>query len=274
LSLGVLIYFIHHTAASIQVANLVARVGESLEKGIDKLYPQKAFFPERLGRGPSEETEPGLPGGFEEEAASLRADRSGYLQTVDEDGLLETATEHDLVISLERRPGDFIVKSKVLVRVWPGERLDEALFGEFKDKFAIGVHRSQEQDLGFLFEELVEVALRALSTGIDDPLTAVMCLDRIGAALAQLAAREIPSPYRHDEAGKLRVIAPPLTFAEAVKLTLAPIRRHGADDAMVLAHLLKTVEEIAEFVGKPRDREVLLAEAALVVRSARKNLQE
>jgi uncharacterized membrane protein len=53
LSLGVLIYFIHHTAASIQVANLVARVGESLEKGIDKLYPQKAFFPERLGRGPS-----------------------------------------------------------------------------------------------------------------------------------------------------------------------------------------------------------------------------
>lgn len=272
-NLGMLIFFIHHTATSIQISHLIAKVGASLEKSIDELYPDALFFPEGLGHEPPRE-EVRLPERFMDEAWAVRASKNGYLRSVDEQGLMAFASENDLLLYLKYRPGDFVIKGKPLVWVWSSGELKDERENELRNKFALGIYRTQEQDLQLLFEELVEVALRSLSTGIDDPLTTVMCLDHIAAALARLAERDIPSPYRSDEAGKLRVVSPTLTFPKVVRLALSPIRRHGEDDLMVSLHLLRVIEGVAEFVGRQEDREALLGEAVQVRRGAQRTFME
>lgn len=265
LSLGVLIYFIHHAAASIQISSILAGVGKEMESNIAQ------FFPERIGEEPPEETAPRLPRGFTREAAPLSTLKSGYLQTVDEDGLYELAREHDLLLSLNYRPGDFVVEGGELVKLWPGERLTDALKTAIRNKFIIGDYRTQGQDLGFLFDQLVEVAARALSPGINDPFTALLCIDRIGAGLAFMTERKIPSAYRYDS-GKLRVIAVPVSFEDAVSRSFGPIRRYGAGSLLIILALFRVIEMVARRTTTAANRQVLLTEAGRVRDDAHQGL--
>ncbi len=271
-SLGVLIYFIHHTAAKIQVDNLLASIGRDLEKTIAKTYPEKPFFPAGMGQEPLA-PKAGLPEDFEEQAVRLRAKTNGYLQTADE-GLVALAAHHDLVFYLERQPGYFVVRVKTLLRAWPEKRLDKALLEDIASKLVIGAYRSQAQDLAFLFDQLVEVALLALSPGVNEPYTAVLCIDRIEAALCMLAERQAPSAYRYDDEAKLRLVALPVSFSQAVLMTLAAIRRDASNSFMVTLRLLRAIETVGEFTSSEENRQVLLEEALSIRGSAQAALGE
>ena len=109
------------------------------------------------------------------------------------------AVEHDLVVRIGRRPGKFVIDGGELARVWPGDRLDDALAAAVRGAFYIGPQRNLTQDVEFAIDQLVEVAVRALSPGVNDPFTAIACVDRLGEALCALAGREVPSPYRYDD---------------------------------------------------------------------------
>jgi uncharacterized membrane protein len=267
ISICVLIFFIHHLASSLQVSQLLHGVATELERTIDRTYPKRRLHPEGMGRG-SARPEGAPEGVFETDAECVRSNRSGYLEAVDSGGIVRLAKAHDVVVSLDRQPGAFVVAGGVIMRVHPAARLDEDLANDLRRAVALGPTRSPVQDPAFLFEELVEVSLRALSSGIDDPTTAEVAIDRIGAALARLASRELPSPYRLDDDGRLRVIAPPLSFPDAVEISLARIRRHGSDDVDVAVRLLEAMRRVAEFLSREGDRRALLDEADRVLESA------
>lgn len=261
--LGMFIYFIHHTAESIQVSYMLTQVSRKLRKRIlhDRPAPP---YPAPLGHGPGPaQAEPALPPDFRELSLPLAAARGDYLRSIEEDRLLRTADDAELVIELCRRPGDFVLQGSPLAYVYPGSRL-ASLEDELGACFNLGTRRGPLQDLEFLFDELTEVALRALPPSTNDPYTAMHCADRIADNLSLLASREPPSPYRFGESGKLRVVAPGLEPAALVPHLFGPIRAYGASDFMLLDHLLETFGDMAALVPDASFRGALRSEAERV----------
>ena len=271
LSLGVLIYFIHHVSASIQVTHLITAVSHDLLRAIDRL------FPETLGHGASEpprsqHTPP--PEACGRETRTVHASRSGYVQAIDSDGLMQLATAHDLRLHVTHRPGHFVVQGTALVTVWSGGPVDASPAEQIQNTFILGAERTLTQDVEFAVDQLVEVAVRALSPGINDPFTAMACVDRLGEALCRLAERVLPSPDRYDAHGTLRVIADPITFAELTDAAFTKIRQYGRSSAAVTIRLLETLAVIAAHTSRPEDRAALHHHTLLIARGAQQAFPE
>ena len=241
ISLGVLIYFIHHTAESIQADNLIAKVSQELDKAIDRLFPIELGQESPEPRRRFEE----IPANFDLEAYPILATSSGYLQEIDNDYLMQLATQNNLLLRLKSRPGKFVVQGTELVRVWPGNSINKKLTKEFNDAFICGAQRTELQDVEFPLHQVVEIAVRALSPGINDPYTAIRCVDQITAVLCHLAKKDIPSPYRYDSDNRLRIIAEPVTFAGMTDTAFNQIRQYGRSSAAVTIRLLEVIAIIS-----------------------------
>jgi len=160
------------------------------------------------------------------------------------------------------------------VTVWPGDRVTEPLEERINAAFIVGPPRTAAQDNEFAIQHHVEIAVRALSPGINDPFTAITCVDRLGSALRRLAQREMPSPFRLDEQDRLRVVVPAVTFPEIVDASFGPIRQYARSSAVVTIRLLETIGVIAGATHRPADRAALLRQAEMIVRGARQALPE
>lgn len=271
ISLGVLIYFIHHVCVSIQVDEVIARVGRELMHGIDRLFPEHLGQPEPQPAVAS--NAPSLSA-FEAESRPVGADGDGYLQRIDTDALMALASQEDLLLRLEHRPGHYVVKGRPLVTVWPGKRATNELAARINAVFVLGNQRTATQDIEFPVEQLVEIAARALSPGINDPFTAIACLDRLGSALCRLAQQDMPSPCRFDAQGRLRMLAPGSTFQGIVDAAFNQIRQYAGPSAAVSIRLLETITLIAAAARRPQDRAALRRHAVMIVRCARRSLPE
>ena len=271
-SIGVLIYFIHHVSISIQADEVVARVGRELEDGIGRLFPGQLGKPGSEASKASSESE--LPSAFEREARPVGALEDGYLQLIDADTLMALASEKDLLLRLERRPGHYLVKGQALLMVWPGERVTEALVGQLNDAFVLGNQRTATQDVEFSFRQLVEIAVRALSPGINDPFTAIACVDRMGSALSRLAQREMPSPLRLDPEGRLRLVAHGSTFAGIVDTAFNQIRQNARSNPAVAIRMLDAIAQIAGQMQDTQHAACLQRHADMIVRAARESVPE
>jgi len=264
-SIGVLIYFIHHVAIAIQATQVIAAVNQELHEAIDRLWP------EQLGQEPLNPTasaELGMPPDREGDAVSVAARASGYVDSISDDALLRLAHERDLVVRLTRRPGHFVVQGNPLALVWPGDRVDDELRKLVNDVFALSPHRTPFQDVEFALDQLVEIAVRALSPGINDPFTAMSCIDRLGEALCRLCQRSVPSPYRYDEEKRLRVITYPLTFGSIADSAFNQIRQYGRSSPAVLIRMLETLTNIANHAGREDERLALARHANLIHRAS------
>ena len=263
-SIAVLIYFIHHVAVSIQTDEVVARVARELFEGIERL------FPTQIGRGSDPASPPApmaaLAPGFNGEAVPVAAAEDGYVQIVDAHALMALAVESDAVIRLQVRPGDYVIRGQTLALVAPAG--DDALAARLNRAFVLGNQRTSGQDPEFAILQLVEIALRALSPGINDPFTAVTCVDRLASALCRLARREMPSALREDETGVLRVIVPALSFADLVDASFNQIRQHARRDAAVTLRLLEAIASVAGTVLTSQDRASLRRHAQMIVSGA------
>jgi uncharacterized membrane protein len=264
-AIGVLIYFIHHIARSIQAPNVIATAAGELDGAIKRL------FPEMIGEGEDEpETPPAgqaVPQGFERGSGPIAATRSGYLVAVDGDRLLTIAGEHDVIVRLDRRPGQFVVEGQNLVTVWPKNRITPDLSERICGAFLFGNERTPSQDVGFAFSQVVEIAVRALSPSLNDPFTAITCIDRLSAGLCMLAQRRTPSPFRFDDQQKLRVIAEPDAFPEMADIAFNQIRQYGASSVAVMSRMLEAIRTVATCAGTHEQRLVLLRHAEMVHRT-------
>jgi uncharacterized membrane protein len=271
LSLGVLIYFIHSVSESIQAQNIIARVRNDLDKTMDRIFPQKLDHEEDLPRRPIKR-DYDIPTTCDREVCQVKSESSGYLQAVDEDALMQIAIEENLLIHLGYRPGNFITRGSILVTVWPGEKADEKLSKKVNAVFIVGAERTLEQDVEFAVSQLVEIAVRALSPGINDPITAITCIDWLGASLCQLANRKMPSAHRYDEDNRLRVICKPFAFEGMVDAAFNMIRQNSQSVAAVSIHLLETIATVAAQTIRKEDRAALLRHAAMVAHGCKETL--
>ncbi|MCA1991319.1 MAG: DUF2254 domain-containing protein [Coleofasciculus sp. S288] len=270
-SIGVLIYFIHHASTSIQVWHVIGEVAKDLDHAIDRIFPRT--IGQRLLE-PKQRWVEEIPVGFDEEAFPILATGNGYLQAIDNEQLMKIAKSEDLLLRLEQCPGKFIVQGSEIVKVFPGERVNEKLAKQINEAFILGLERTEHQDVEFSINQLVEIALRAISPSINDPFTAIRCIDQLSAGLCRLAERDFPSPYRYDDENNLRVIADPVTFAELLDKAFNQIRQYGQKDVAVIIRLLDAIALIATRTHRKKDRAALRRHAEMIKRSSDEAISE
>jgi uncharacterized membrane protein len=233
--IGVLIFFIHHVAVSIQASTILHNIGQDTAEAIDRLFPQELGTP-----APPDAGEVRLPDLWH----PVPAPRRGYVASIDTDTLLHAACEGDRVVRLRVSVGDYVSQDDPLLEVAGEPPPSGAECGRLRGCIDISRQRTVEQDPGYGLQQLVDVALRALSPGINDPTTAAMCVDQIGSLLARLARRRVPEPHRF-HAGQLRVIAPAPDFGAMCDLALRPVVQQARLDLQVIGRVLDAVEGIA-----------------------------
>jgi uncharacterized membrane protein len=253
LAIGVLVYFIHHISDSVQVWTLARQVRTDLLSTVDRLYP------EQIGRDSRDvddaDAEQDTPRTLDVDGAPLAARETGYVEGIDHGGLLALAGKHDLVVSLRIRPGHHTIEGTTLAVVWPKSRLDDDLLKEIREAVRIGQARTPHEDVEFSVLLLEEMAVRALSPSTNDPYTAINALDDLSAGLVRLAGRCTPSPYRYDEEGHLRVVAPRIELTDLLDHLLDAMRLYAIEHPSVLHRTLDLVEQIGAASGQPAVRE-------------------
>jgi uncharacterized membrane protein len=239
LSLGILIYFIHHVASSIRLETVLGHLADEARRSTDALYP------EQIGEGPSDDELGRIRLPDFSVGAQARAKRAGYVQRLDETGLMSAAVAHDLVLRVLARPGRFVVEGQPLLDVVPAERASDETLAAIVAAVVLGDERTHTHDLQFSIDRMVEIAQRALSPGVNDPATALYCIDRLREALLRLAGRPLPSSLRLDENGHPRLLAERVTLEDIAIPALASVARYGAGDARVARALLDLAVELA-----------------------------
>jgi len=258
--LAVLIYFIHHTANSIRIETLLASLAAETAATIDRL------FPEKLGHGETERlvVMPNFVAG-----QIVRPRTSGYVQSVDGATLLRLASELDLVVEIVARPGTFVTERAPLLRVLSTESLHEDEFDALRATLIVGIERTPYQDLDFTIRRIVEITQRALSAGINDPTTALYCIDRLREALERLADRPTPSGFRHDDEGRLRVVATPVSFEAVADGAFRAVSHYAGSDPDLRAALLSAVDAVIAAARKKEHERLVVLRSRLLEGPAR-----
>ena len=269
LSLGWLVYFIHHVADSIQADTVIAGVAADLTHALERQYPQLAADDRAAAA-----TQPVPADVISQPAAPIPAGRGGYIQAIDTQALLGLAREHDLVIEILRRPGHFVIVDRPLMRAWPAARVSEAVIEAAVPKVVLGPKRTPTQDLEFSIDALVEIALRALSPGINDPRTAMTCIDRLAEALAHFMRIRSRPPLLHDEDGALRLILHPTTFDGAIDAAFNQIRQAADGHVAVLIRLIGVLTQLAEITVSEEQRSAVARHGDMVRRASRRSIVE
>ncbi len=270
LNIYLLIAFIHHVAVSIQAENLIAGVHTKLQKSIHNLFPGE------LGV----ELENDHEKLFQERKEELRiesyvlSDRSGYLQTINQKDILKLSVQHNLLLNIRHRQGEFVINNSELVCIHSAKAISEKLRNKIRKTIIIGKHRTLTSDPEFAINQIVEIACRALSPGINDPYTAISCIDNLSSVLCQLMHSGFPSAYRYDQERYLRVLAYPLTFPEAIDTSYMQIREYGKENPVILRHLMLACIRILPCTKNMKEIETIGLHAGMLLHTAEKYLNE
>ncbi len=249
---GVLIYFIHHIASSIQASSIIASVAEETMATVARL------FPERLGREPDEDDDQDqvLRALKERTWRAVPAKMDGYIQNVDNDGLLRLARDRKTIVRMECGIGEFVVQDTALAWLALEEPPGQETIAALNASYSISSYRTVDQDPAFGVRQIVDMALKALSPGVNDTSTAVICVDYLKAILARLASRRFPALRRYEES-ELRVIAVAPTFENLLLEAFDQIRRNAEGNVSVMSRMLGALDAIASLTDSPRRRRAL-----------------
>jgi uncharacterized membrane protein len=264
---AVLVLFIDHIAKSIQLPQVIASIAADLTRAI---AGDPGLSRLRAKSGPSlAETLRRL----KEDSGVVRAPRSGYLQFVRIDALVAVATQSRAVIRLLHRPGHFVSEGQPLAEVWPASAARQVARG-LGGAHATGPFRTLTQDLSFAVDQLVEIAIRALSPAVNDTFTAIACIDWLGDGLCQVAERWHPDPVHRDSAGSLRVIAVTIGFNRLVERAYEKIRQAGRGMPAIMIRQLDALAKVFDYATSPAQHDVLLAQADMILRSSEESVPE
>lgn len=270
ISLAVLIYFFHHVSTMIQAQNVIVNIGKELESSVDRLLSSqtKESWYERELRQSDD-----IPSEFEEKYVYITSRGSGYLQAIDYEELVKITEKNDIILKFLYRPGDFIAKGSNIIAFYPETEL-ESIEKQILDTLVIGTSRLRIQDIEFSIDQLVEIALRALSPGINDPFTAIACLDQLGTTLSIIAENRIPPGYHYDTAGNLRIITDAVTFDGIIDAAFNQIRQYAKADVAVTIRLLEVIAIIIARTSTKDQYKILLRQADMIKRSSEKFIPE
>lgn len=253
-SVAVLVFFLNHIPSSIRINNVLKDIGERLLGGIDETYPEK-------GSGAGDNQRPaGVP---------LYAERAGYVQLIDFDDMIDAARDIGCEVVLQVRTGDFVHAGVELAQLCGG-RLDDEVIGRIRSMFTLGASRTPEQDPQFLIDELVEIGLRALSPGINDPFTAINALHWLGAATAELGTRNLDKEIRLGCGDDPCPVHPlPDDFTHYVRRGMGAIRSAVATSAPATKVMLDVLRKAAAPLEDASRKALLRREGGRLVEQAR-----
>jgi len=263
---GVLIFFIHHVASSIQASSIIASVADETVRAIERL------FPKQLGHALGEADDDPSP----RELTGLKwhavlARRSGYIQSVDNAALLRLARDRKTVVRMDYGIGEFVVQNTALVSLALEAPPHPETTAELQAAFSLSPHRTLEQDAAFGVRQLVDIALRALSPGINDTTTAVTCVDYLTTILARLAPQHIPASHRY-EGGELRVIAIGPSFQSLLSEAFDQIRESAKGNLGIMVRMLGSLETIACLTADSSRRQALLEQLECIAELAERTI--
>ncbi len=270
-SLAVLIYYIHHAAVSIQAPEIVRTIGEELIETIDRLYP------EQVAEAVSKQAAEARSAEAEEAYARthvLEMGRAGYIQSVDESLLMRLACEHDLQIELVQRPGMFATPHACVMRISAARDLDAHVQELAREAVSLGSARTHEQDVLFATEQLVEVAIRSLSPGINDPFTAMSCVDWLGVALIRRLRRVSPEEEQRDPEGRTRLVVPSVSLNELLDVSYGRLRTYGASHPTVVRTMIETLQASLEHAPSEADRDSIARHVQYIMDAAEREIND
>jgi uncharacterized membrane protein len=267
-SLGVLIYFIHHLSSSIQIDRVMRMIVRETLQVIDDLYPDQTGYPECEERCPDPPTW----------AVTLPSDRSGYIQEIDPEVLVQAATRKDLVILFIKSVGHHVVGGTPIAWVWhrsadhlPSEPgLEEAI----RDSVQVGFERTMLQDVPFGIRRLVDIGNKALSSAINDPYTATQAVHHLSEVLCVLARRRLGDRLYRDENGTVRVAIPFPDFVDYLQLGIGQIRRFGAKEPAVARSLIQLLKNVCSSTASEDRRMAAARHIRLVLAEAKREITQ
>jgi len=261
--IGVLVFFIHHIASSIQASSIIASISQETIAAIERLFPEKLG----LGLDEDEGTDQVNRSLAERNWQPVPAALDGYIQSVDSDELLRLARDIKTVVRMERGIGAFVVQDATLMSLALEVPPDQETINAFNNAFNVGINRTVEQDPAFGIRQIVDIALKALSPGDNDTSTAVICLDYLTAILSRLASRKFPASlcYEGDQLS-LVTIAP--TFEGLLAEAFDQIRGSAIGNVGIMAHMLSALETLASQTTSPRRRRALHEQVRLIAEVA------
>jgi uncharacterized membrane protein len=270
---GVLIYFIHHIAKSIQLPEVIAGIARDLMRAIDAEFPEPSNGddkPEPVGPGKSVAELVQL---IDERGGTVPANESGYLQFVGYAQLVDIAAHVDAVIRLDHRPGHFVAAGRPLATVWPRGAAQQVALALSK-AHVTGPHRTLMQDPVFAIDQLVEIAIRALSPAVNDTFTALTCLDWLSAGLREISGRTLGEGVYRDRSGRVRLIEFDPSYARMVDRAFDKIRQAARGMPAVVIRMMDALASIVEATTSDEQRRVLLRQAEMIIRLSEESVPE
>ncbi len=240
-----LLFYVHKIARSVVADNLVEEVWSALNKDIDQILYEHEPPPVELTR----------PADGPRVAVALN--QVGYIQLVDYQQLVRLAQKRDVVIKIPFRAGHFVLAGVKILEVVGAQKLDADFTKELKKAFVIGSTRTPAQDIEHGLRQMVEIGLRALSPGINDPMTAIAVIDRLGAALEKVFARELPPRHLPDEKGTTRVIADRSDHRGIVAVAFNQLRQAGETQPAIIISIARTLGGLAAICHASEAEEAL-----------------
>ena len=253
------IWFIHHVTSSIQIDHITNDIGTELLEAISRYFPE-AYEKKELKKS--------LHQHFEYPSVHIRNNQRGYIQAINYEKLIDLAKTHKITVKINYKPGNYLLPGVSIAEINSENAMEPDLEKQILDTIYLGIVPTSEQDVEYSIRQLVQVAARALSPGINDPFTAMACIDYLGAGLAILATRQIPPAEIIDENGRLLLIRKIFTFSNLCDASFRIIRQMCRNNTPVAIYLLDTLAQLAEVVLRYDDRQVVLEIAKLTADAA------
>jgi uncharacterized membrane protein len=243
IDLAVLIYFLHHIAWQIQLPQVIASIAKELAHAVAVQSADQGGLAAQAAEDTPAVDE--LLTKIETSGAVIRPPKSGYLQFIRHQTLIRIATEVDAVIRLPYRPGHFLVEGRELASVWPPQTAVRV--ADYLSRAqATGPHRTLTQDVAFGVDQLVEIAIRALSPAVNDTFTALTCIDWLGDCLCKIAPVGTPTQVHRDRKGVIRVISDQVSYERLVQRSFEKIRQASRGMPAVMIRQLEVLATIME----------------------------
>lgn len=270
LNIILLIVFIHQIAVSIQADKVISDISAFTLKQVKRLYPQE------IGEAPYDESDISFDTikSAYAKVLSVKSIKSGYLQYVDGESLMDEMTDRKALFEVNYRPGDYIVDGIEIGKLYTNERVEDDKIKNVLSQFVIGKTKTAQQDLEYSIHQMVEIAVRALSSGINDPYTTIACIDNLASTMCCLAQIEFPSKYRFDAKSELRIVAKTLDFEGVVDSAFNEIRQYSRGNASVIIRLMEALLIIHELAAKESYKRAIEKHVQMILDSGKESISE
>lgn len=266
-----LIVFIHQIAVSIQADNVISDISDFLSKQV------KSLFPEKIGEENEDiegDLNPATVLSRYPNQITIKSPKNGYLQYVDSESLMEQITKKDALFELYFRPGAHLVEGVNMGVLYTTGNWEEKEIKKVIGHFVIDKSKTPQQDLEYSIDQMVEIASRALSPGINDPYTAMACVDNLTSCMCYLARIDFPSNYRFDKKNTLRLIVDTVDFESVLDAAFNQIRQFSGGSPAVIIRLMEALITIYGFATKDGYKQALLKHAEMVLRVGNETMSE